>query len=530
MRRWLFRLAGCACLALAIPAPAIGAPLAASPESLVLYNREVAELRASFAGLTPAQRVARAQRRFAALTAADLALPPSLQPLVSDPADGLLMLVGDKPLFTLLAADLDPEERASLAHAAERARLAVAESMASRVAQAHPRTWLVGSGTALAVVLTVAALGMLAARAHRWLLGRAQALADGIEATLMVYAKIIGLRASTIGVWTGLALALYGGVILLLNALPWTLPWADRLSGFVLRFAGWFFSGLMDAVPGILTVVFVMLVARAVQEALATFLRHVQAGRLRVPLLHPETVQATRRALTGLVWGLALAAAYPYLPGAESDAFKGLSVLFGLMITLGSTGVVTQLMSGLVVVYSRALKKGDFIAVSSVEGVVTEVGALAVKLVNMRNEEITVPNAVITSHSVHNYSKLAGEQGTLLSTKVTIGYDAPWRQVHALLVAAAEKTEGVRGEPSPFVYQRALSDFYVEYELFAHIDRPLERVPIVSALHAAIQDEFNAYGVQIMSPHFLDQPSEPVMVPRAKWYGPPAHAQQDTTP
>jgi small-conductance mechanosensitive channel len=262
----------------------------------------------------------------------------------------------------------------------------------------------------------------------------------------------------------------------------------------------------MDALPGLLTVAVVMLVARAAQEVLGTFLRHVQNGRLRVPFLHPETVEATRRVLNLLLWGLALAAAYPYLPGAQTEAFKGLSVLFGLMITLGSTGVVTQLMSGLVVVYSRALKKGDFIAVNGVEGVVAEVGALAVKVVNMRNEEITVPHGVITSHSVHNYSKLAGELGSLVSTRVTIGYDAPWRQVHALLTGAAGKTPGLRAEPRPFVYQRALNDYYVEYELYAHIDRPLERVAIVSALHAAIQDEFNTYGVQIMSPSFYERP------------------------
>jgi small-conductance mechanosensitive channel len=516
MHRWLRVLGAWICL---LGAGWAGAAPAAAPEPLVLFNRDVAELRVSFAGLTPAQRAERAQRRFAALSAAELALPPRLQPSTAEGLPGLLLLVGDKPIFTLLQADLDPEDNQSLAHAAERARLALADAGAARLAQARPVAWLAGGS---AVLLVAAALAWMAALVHRRLLERAHALASGSEAGAGIYAGLVGLRLSIAAVWLGLALALYGGAIVMLNAFPWTLPWADRLAGFVRQLAGWLAAGLMDALPGLLTVGAVMLVARAIQEVLGTFLRHVQTGRLRVPFLHPETVQATRRVLNLFVWGLALAAAYPFLPGAQTDAFKGLSVLFGLMITLGSTGVVTQLMSGLVVVYSRALKKGDFIAVNGVEGVVAEVGALAVKVVNMRNEEITVPHAVITSHSVHNYSKLAGEQGTLLSTKVTIGYDAPWRQVHALLVAAAQKTPGVRAEPRPFVYQRALGDFYVEYELFAHIDRPLERVPIVSALHAAIQDEFNAHGVQIMSPHFLDQPAEAVLVPRAKWFAPPA--------
>jgi len=520
MRVWLCGLAGWLCMLAAWPAGA--ATPAVAPETLVLFNRDVAELRASFAGLTPVQRVERAQRRFAALSTAELALPPRIEPSATEGTAGLMLLMGDKPVFTLLAGDLDPEDHLSLAHAAERARLVLADASTARLTQGQPAVWVAGGGKLAGVLLAAAALTWLAAAVHRRLLERAQALVQGSQAGAAVYASLAGLRASIAAVWFLLALALYAGAVVALNGFPWTVPWADRLAGFVRQLAGWLASGVTDALPGLMTVVVVMLVARAIQEVLGTFLRHVQTGRLRVPFLHPETVQATRRVLNLLLWGLALAASYPYLPGAQTEAFKGLSVLLGLMITLGSTGVVTQLMSGLVVVYSRSLKKGDFIAVSGVEGVVSEVGALAVKVVNMRNEEITVPHSVMTSNSVHNYSKLAGEQGSLVSTKVTIGYDSPWRQVHAMLEAAAARTPGLRTVPPPFAYQRALSDYYVEYELFAHIDRPLERVAILSALHAAIQDEFYTYGVQIMSPNFLDQPAQPVIVPREKWFEAPA--------
>ncbi|HVQ05553.1 MAG TPA: mechanosensitive ion channel protein, partial [Burkholderiaceae bacterium] len=138
------------------------------------------------------------------------------------------------------------------------------------------------------------------------------------------------------------------------------------------------------------------------------------------------------------------------------------------------------------------------------------------------NEEITIPNSVVVTSPIRNYSKLAGSEGTLLTTKVTIGYDVPWRQVHALLTDAAARTPGVRPAPEPYVYQRALSDFYVEYELFCSIDQPTQRIPVLSALHASILDEFNAHGVQIMSPHFLSQPDKPVVVPDDRWYAPPA--------
>jgi small-conductance mechanosensitive channel len=133
----------------------------------------------------------------------------------------------------------------------------------------------------------------------------------------------------------------------------------------------------------------------------------------------------------------------------------------------------------------------------------------------MRNEEITIPNAVLVSNPIKNYSKMSASQGTMISTRVTIGYDAPWRQVHAMLLDAATRIGGLRSEPAPYVLQRALSDFYVEYELIVYIDKPMERVPILSRLHEGIQDCFHEKGVQIMSPHFVGQPDRPVVPPRA---------------
>ena len=223
-----------------------------------------------------------------------------------------------------------------------------------------------------------------------------------------------------------------------------------------------------------------------------------------------------------LVWGFGVAVAYPFLPLAESDAFKGLSVMFGFMLTLGSAGIVTQMMSGLVLIYSRALKVGDFVSIGDVMGVVKESGVLSTKIINMRNEEVTIPNAVLIGNPIKNYSSAGGERGALISTTVTIGYDTPWRQVHAMLISAAEETNGLRSDPKPFVMQKSLQDFYVEYELYAYVDRPLERILIISQLHANIQDQFNTHGVQIMSPHFVLQPRNNVVVNRENWYAPPA--------
>jgi small-conductance mechanosensitive channel len=140
----------------------------------------------------------------------------------------------------------------------------------------------------------------------------------------------------------------------------------------------------------------------------------------------------------------------------------------------------------------------------------------------MRNEEVTIPNAVLVGNSIKNFTSGADE-GAMVSTTVTIGYDTPWRQVEAMLINAAERTQGLRKQPKPFVAQKALQDFYVEYELFIQLDKPLGRVRILSELHGHIQDEFNIHGVQIMSPHFVLQPKNNVVVDKENWFADPAN-------
>jgi small-conductance mechanosensitive channel len=192
------------------------------------------------------------------------------------------------------------------------------------------------------------------------------------------------------------------------------------------------------------------------------------------------------------------------------------------MLSLGSAGIVNQIMSGFTLMYARALREGDYVRIGDTEGTVLELSALSTKVRTVKNEEVTIPNAVVVGTSTMNFTRLHAAHGTIVYTSVTIGYDAPWRQVHAMLLEAVERTPGVRREPAPYIVQRALADFYVEYQVNAYIERPGERFPVLSALHANIQDLFNEHGVQIMSPHFEQQPAKAVVVPRDRFYAPPA--------
>ncbi len=203
-----------------------------------------------------------------------------------------------------------------------------------------------------------------------------------------------------------------------------------------------------------------------------------------------------------------------------------MSVFVGLMVTFGSSGIVNQIMSGFMITYSRALRVGDFVRIGDNEGVVSHLGVLSVKMKTLRREDVTIPNAVVVSQTATDFSRFGESEGVFTATSVTIGYDAPWRQVESLLLQAAERTDGIRAEPKPMVIQAALEDFYVKYTLLFCLERQERRPLVLNALHANIQDRFNEYGVQIMSPHYVLDPSAPKVVPKQNWYSAPARADE----
>jgi small-conductance mechanosensitive channel len=218
---------------------------------------------------------------------------------------------------------------------------------------------------------------------------------------------------------------------------------------------------------------------------------------------------------------------YPYLPGSNSDAFKGVSVFVGLLLSIGSAGTVNQAVSGLMLMYSRALRVGDYVQIGETVGTVVALGMFSTRIRTPWGEIVSFPNAVIVGTTTKNYSREDETGGALLTTTVTIGYNAPWRQVHAMLIEAAHRTEGLLKEPPPRVLQRSLSDYYVEYMLGAGIAEPQTRIAVLDDLHRNIQDVFNEYGVQIMSPHYMADPAERVWVPKDKWYEAPAKKDED---
>lgn len=323
--------------------------------------------------------------------------------------------------------------------------------------------------------------------------------------------------------WAAIVLVLiYLWLIYSLKQFPESASWAEQLEEFLVALLLSFATGAVGALPGLIAIVIIFLIARWFVRLIRILFGKVEKGELTLSWLERETARTTEILLIGAVWLFALVAAYPFIPGSETAAFKGLSVLIGLMVTLGSTGIINQVISGLFVVYSKSVRPADYVRVGDVEGEVIDVGVLATKLRTPRQEEITIPHSVLVSAATTNYSSLAGDNGMAVTTSVTIGYAVPWRQVHALLKLGAARTRGLRRDPPPRVMQRELSDFYVQYLLLAHLEDGSNRTAVLSELHAQIQDAFNEFGTQIMSPHFESQPEKPVLVPKPAWYAAPA--------
>lgn len=527
MSRLIYLISGLMLSAiLCFPVHAATSPEIIPEAELQFANRKIAIFRTPVQGALPEQRVKGMMRRLDQLRENELEMPVTRTPTEYANQRGILFAIGGQAMFIIFEADLDKESGLSLDAVADEVELRLKDAISAVLQQRRGPILLKGIlystlATAITVVLLIGIQRLTAFFLDRLQL-RIQSAREGSKVRWAQHAWLLFQRMTQLVLgflWLSVA---YLWFTFVLSAFPITEPYSDKLSGFLKNLVSLIGHGVISSLPGLLTVAVILFLTKAVNDVVANVFQNVHRGESVIPGVHKDTAHATRRLVAVAIWGFGVAIAYPFLPVAESDAFKGLSVMFGFMLTLGSAGIVTQMMSGLVLVYSRALKIGDFVCIGDVTGVVKESGVLSTKIINMRNEEVTIPNAVLIGSPIKNYTSAGGDKGALISTTVTIGYDTPWRQVHAMLIAAAEETNGLRNIPKPFVMQKALQDFYAEYELYAYVDRPLERIQILSELHSHIQDQFNTHGVQIMSPHFAFQPKNNVLVDRENWYPPPA--------
>ncbi len=506
-----------------VPVPAqaqadlAGAAEGASPQVARAYlnNRLVVTFRSSDPGGAAAERAALAQQ---AMTEALAAGGPGVVTRADEPHAVRFDLDG-RQVFFITASDLGahrgPGALPAVAHQVQqRLQLAVAEHHEMR----DPRRFGIGLAYALAATALAWTLLWLLLRGQRWARAKLLGAVEQHQGALAPYLQ----HARSALRWVTSALAWALGLLLaelwltfVLRQFAYTRPWGERSTTWLLEVADNFFGAIAEAVPGLAVAVLIFGLARLATRGIAAFLERVARGETHLGWLDADTAMPTRRLVNVVIWLFALAMAYPYLPGSQSDAFKGVSVLAGLMLSLGASGVVGQAMSGLSLMYSRSLRVGEYVKIGETEGTVVALGLFATRIHTGMGEEVSLPNTVIFSQPVRNFSRLVRGGRFVLHTAVTIGYNTPWRQVHAMLLEAARRTPGVAQEPPPSVVQTALSDFYVEYRLCAQSSQAAaqRRAEAISALHANVLDVFNENGVQIMSPHYRSDPPQAQVVP-----------------
>lgn len=291
-------------------------------------------------------------------------------------------------------------------------------------------------------------------------------------------------------------------VVVVLRFFPSTKYTSYRITNMLFSELAVFGNSCVGYIPNLLLILFICLVTAYLMKLNQYIFQEISTQRVAIRGFYPDWAEPTAKLVRVLIIAGAAIAVFPYLPGSQSPAFKGISVFLGVLLSLGSTSAVSHVVAGTILTYMRAFQVGDFVRIGNDVGEVMEKTLLVTRICTQKKELVTIPNGTVLGGVVINYSAEARQKGVIFHTTVTIGYNAPWRQVHELLVCAALATEDVLRDPAPFVIQTALNDFYVGYELNAYTVHPTNMQNIYSALHQNIQDKFNEAGVEINSPHY----------------------------
>ena len=415
---------------------------------------------------------------------------------------------------TVLLAVTDADSRA-----AGRPRQELAKEYAAAVESAIRSLRGGHSGRSLAIGLALSTLATCALIALLWglrlLWFRALVIVAGWRGTRIRSLKIQRLQLLSAdhltSLLTGAAkgaiaaatlILIYFYVTLVLSFFPLTKGIAITLWDYVVDALASVLTGFVTQLPNAIFIAVIAVVTYYLLKLVHIIFRATERGIVKLPGFYREWSQPTYKIVRFLILAFAITIAFPYIPGSSSPAFRGISIFLGVLISLGSSGAVGNIVAGVFLTYTRAFQIGDYVRIGGAEGDIVERTLLVTRIRTIKNEEITIPNSIVLASHITNFGRSGQHRAVAVYTSVTIGYDAPWRTVHHLLLTAAGETKDVLSDPSPFVLQNSLGDFYVTYELNAYTNAPNRRPYILAELNSNIQDKFNEAGVQIMSPHY----------------------------
>ena len=301
-----------------------------------------------------------------------------------------------------------------------------------------------------------------------------------------------------------LVLIVYLSLPLLFSIFPATEAYTTTLLRWILTPAKLAVMGFIRFLPSLVTIIVIVFIFKYTIKVIKFFFDEIKKENIKIDGFYSDWAMPTFNIIRFLLLAFMVVIIFPYLPGSDSSIFKGVSVFVGILFSLGSSNAIANMVAGLVITYMRPFKIGDFIKIGDVSGEVIEKTALVTRIRTPKFEDITIPNATVLSSTSTNYSSNTKQvnNGLLIHTTVSIGYDVPWKDIHKALIEAALKTEMVEKVPTPFVLQTSLDDFYVSYQINVYTKHPTKQPMIYSSLHQNIQDSFNAAGIEIMSPHY----------------------------
>ncbi len=288
----------------------------------------------------------------------------------------------------------------------------------------------------------------------------------------------------------------------LFSFLPWTEKLVDEFYVLISNPVKHIVNGFINFIPNIFFIVIIYYIARYIIRITTHISEEIAEEKLKLKGFHKDWARPTFNLLKIIIYAFTLVFMFPYLPGSDSKAFQGVSIFLGILFSLGSTSAISNIVAGIVITYMRPFIIGDRVRIGETIGDVVEKNLLVTRLKTVKNEDVTIPNATIINTHLWNYSKNASSIGIILHPTVTIGYDVPSEKVTELLLNAAKNTKNLTRDFKPFVLQKSLNDFYVEYELNVYTKQPKKMMHFYSELHKTILDEFNKAGVEILSPHY----------------------------
>lgn len=305
----------------------------------------------------------------------------------------------------------------------------------------------------------------------------------------------------------------------LFMSFSWSLNLAARLIVMLFSGIGFVWKGFMGYLPNLITIILIVMAARYLVKLIGLVFEGIRSRRIYLKNFYPEWADTSFGIIKLLIFALTAVIIFPYLPGSSSPAFQGISIFVGVLVSLGSTTAVANVIAGIVLTYTRAFHVGDQVEVAETRGRVVERSTFVTRIQTLKNVIVSIPNSMVLNNNIINYSKNMGQRGLLVHTGVTIGYDVPWQTVNELLISAAQKTENIAENPPPFVLQTSLEDNYVSYEINGWTRSPEELPRIYSELHANILDEFHGHKVEITSPHYRavrdgNENTVPAVIPR----------------